>query len=177
MRKVVLYIATSLDGYIADTDGGINWLGGQDSNYAATDNSYADFIAGVDSVVMGYSTYKQVTTELSPGVWPYAGMQSYVLTHHQPAPMKDVQFVTKSVVDLIENLRQKSGNSIWIMGGASIVNPLIAANMIDEYHLSIMPYLLGDGIRLFNPHKQTLPLRLISTTATNGVIDCVYQRR
>ena len=63
------------------------------------------------------------------------------------------------------------------MGGASIVKPLIAADLIDEYHLTIIPILLGAGVRLFEGQSQQIPLRLITSTSENGMLDCVYKRR
>ena len=70
MRKVVLYVAMSLDGYIADKDGKVDWLAGQEDN-AETADSYADFEKTTDTVIMGWTTYRQVTTELSPEQWVY----------------------------------------------------------------------------------------------------------
>ena len=80
MRKVVIYIAMSLDGYIADKNGSVSWLGGDGSD---KDNfgSYPEFIETVDTVILGYTTYNQIVTELSPDVWPYDGKATYVPTH------------------------------------------------------------------------------------------------
>ena len=80
MRKVTLFIAVSLDGYIADRNGDVNWLNGQEEN---GDNfgSYSEFISGIDTVIMGWNTYHQVVTELSPDEWVYPEQKSYVITH------------------------------------------------------------------------------------------------
>ena len=94
MRKTVLFIAMSLDGYIADTDGKVDWLTGQD-NDAESDDSYTDFIKGVDTVIMGWKTYHQVTTELSPGQWVYNNLQSYVITHRECAPTSNITFISE----------------------------------------------------------------------------------
>ena len=159
MRKVILYIAISLDGYVADNNGSVDWLGGVDVDYAG-DYGYDDFIANVDTVVMGGRTYRQVVQELSPDVWPYAGLQSYVLTR-QPLPDKnEIHFVTQSPVQLVERLRQQ----------------LMVHNLIDEYDLSVMPCLLGDGVRLFGK-MPSLQLDLISANAENGVVRYQYKRR
>lgn len=80
MRNVVLFIAMSLDGYIADGNGRVDWLMGQDED-AETADSYMDFVKTIDTVIMGWKTYHQVTTELSPGEWVYENLQSYVITH------------------------------------------------------------------------------------------------
>ena len=175
MRKVILYIAISLDGYVADNNGSVDWLGGVDVDYAG-DYGYDDFITNVDTVVMGGRTYRQVVQELSPDVWPYAGLQSYVLTR-QPLPDKnEIHFVTQSPVQLVERLRHQSGKDIWICGGAEIAQQLMVHNLIDEYDLSVMPCLLGDGVRLFGK-MPSLQLDLISANAENGVVRYQYKRR
>lgn len=176
MRKVILYIALSLDGYIADSQGGVAWLGGQNEAHQS-DYGYGGFISGIDTIIMGYNTYHQVRTELSPAHWPYAGMMSYVLTHRQMEDADGIRFVNRPVHELVESLKQQDGKAIWICGGASVINPLIALDFIDEYHLSIMPVLLGNGLRLFDKQDHQLPLQLVSTSCENGVLDCVYQRR
>ncbi|GAX01591.1 dihydrofolate reductase family protein [Secundilactobacillus silagei] len=178
MRKVVLYIAMSLDGYIADKRGGVSWLSGQDISIESQNNGgYGAFVATVDSVVMGYTTYHQVVTELAPGAWPYTGLKSYVLTHKQLSADDNVMAVSQPVTELIKQLRQQTGKAIWIMGGASIGRPLIATDLIDEYHLTIIPILLGAGVRLFEGQSQQIPLRLVTSTSDNGMLDCVYKRR
>lgn len=82
MRKVILYIAVSLDGYIADGKGAVDWIGGHDENVEMED-TFTPFFSGVDMVIMGRKTYNQIVTELSPDRWPYEGATTYVLTHHK----------------------------------------------------------------------------------------------
>lgn len=91
MRKVVLFIAMSLDGYIADQKGGVDWLEGQDAG-AETVDSYGTFIQGIDTVLMGWNTYHQVVTELSPDVWVYQGLATYVFTHRSCASSGEIVF-------------------------------------------------------------------------------------
>lgn len=176
MRKVVLYIALSLDGYIADSSGGIDWLNGQDETYKG-DYGYSEFAASIDTVVMGYTTYYQLVTELSPDSWPNTGMISYVLTHRDIADTHEIKFVNQSATELLASLKKQEGKSIWICGGANMVAPFIEHDLIDEYHLSIMPVLLGKGIRLFGEQANRVELRLISMTSVNGVVECIYHRR
>lgn len=85
MRNVILFIAMSLDGYLADRRGGVDWLRGQDPG-AEDPDSYAPFSQRVDTVLMGWNTYHQIITELSPGTWVYSGMTSYVFTHRELPP-------------------------------------------------------------------------------------------
>ncbi|WP_137601681.1 dihydrofolate reductase family protein [Paucilactobacillus nenjiangensis] len=175
MRKTILFIALSLDGYIADANGGVDWLGGQEAGYTG-DYGYSEFLKEIDTVIMGYTTYHQLTTELAPDNWPYPNYDTFVLTHQPHPEQARIFFKGQAVTDLIQELRQQPGEAIWISGGANVVNQLVEADLIDEFHLSIIPTIIGQGVRLFN-QPTTIPLKLISTSSDNGVIDCVYRRR
>nr|WP_307989718.1 dihydrofolate reductase family protein [uncultured Niameybacter sp.] len=176
MRKVILYIAMSLDGYIADPKGGVEWLGGQDA--ASEDmGSYPEFIQTVDTVIMGWKTYHQVTTELSPDQWVYSGMKSYIITHQKLVATEDIEYTEQPLEELIADLKKQEGKHIWICGGASIVGQLIEKNLIDRYHITMIPTLLGDGIRLFEKSHEELKLKLIGTQSYNGMTDLIYERR
>ena len=176
MRSIILYIAVSVDGYIATNKGDIEWLGGHNQDFEG-DYGYEDFINTIDTVIMGSSTYEQVVNELSVGVWPYQSLKTYVLTHRTFESQEGVTFTQMPLMALIESLKQEDGKSIWICGGANVVNQLIALDLIDEYHLSIMPILLGDGIRLFQKHETLESLKLEKTDAVNGVINAVYKKQ
>ena len=176
MRKVILYIAMSLDGYIADSRGGVEWLGGQDIANQEM-GSYSEFIKTVDTVVMGWNTYHQIVTELSPDEWVYKGMKSYVITHQQMISTEEIVFTEQPIQQLLNNLKQQKGSDIWICGGASIANQLVEKNLIDCYHITIIPTLLGGGIRLFDKEHEELKLKLMSTQSYNGMTDLVYERR
>lgn len=176
MRKVVLYIAKSLDGYIADSNGGVTWLTGQDEENTDP-GSYPEFIKTVDTVILGYKTYHQVTTELSPDTWVYAGMKSYVVTSRKIESTDEIIFTNENLVDLISSLKNKEGKDIWICGGASIANQLLELNLIDEFHISIIPTILGNGIRLFEEHNKEVKLELINTRNYNGIVDLQYKCR
>lgn len=176
MRKVILYIAMSLDGYISDKSGDVDWLVGDGSDI---DNpgSYPEFLQTVDTVMMGYSTYKQIVTKLSPQRWVYPGKTSYVLTHNMLPSSNEIIFTDKAMDGLIMELKSKTGKNIWICGGASIVNQLIDYDMIDQYWITVIPTILGGGTLLFGNHEKELPLRLIATRSYNGMTDLVYMRR
>ncbi len=175
-RKVILYIAVSLDGFIADPNGGVGWLSGEDESYTG-DFGYGEFIDTIDTVVLGMTTYRQIATELSPGNWPYSGMQSYVLTHQPQQDTHEIAFVNEDVCTLVERLKTQSGKHIWICGGTGIVTPLIKTNLIDEYHITIIPVLLGGGVGLFVEEHVPIPLKLLGTHAENGMVQILYGRR
>lgn len=175
MRNVVLYIAMSLDGYIADANGGVDWLGGQGDG--ETEDTYSEFIRRVDTVVMGWNTYRQISQELSPDVWVYEGLQSYVVTHRTPTQRKGITFTADDPVKLVRRLREGEGKDVWICGGASLVRQLMEADLIDEFYLSVIPTVLGGGIRLFGDLPRPLPLRLVRTRTYDGIAELVYVRR
>ncbi len=175
MRKVVLYIAMSLDGYVADPNGGIAWLEGDGSDpFAQT--SYDDFVNTVDTVILGFSTYNQIVTELSPQYWVYQDKDSYVITSKVLAEKPGITFTNESPASLVKRLKQEEGKDIWICGGATIAQQLLDADAIDVFHLSVIPTVLGGGIKLFDEHTEH-KLKLIKTQTFNGIVDLIYERR
>lgn len=176
MRKVVLFIALSLDGFIADQNGKVDWLAGQDNDVETAD-SYADFEKSIDTVIMGWTTYHQVATELSPEKWVYENLQSYVVTHRDCPSTGNITFVSTDPCSLVTELKNKDGKNIWICGGADIVRQLMQRNLIDIYHISVIPTILGDGIRLFHRLEQEIKLRLVTSKSSNGIMELIYQKR
>lgn len=176
MRKVVLFIAMSLDGYIADLHGGIGWLEGQVSgeNDMA---SYEEFIQDVDTVIMGANTYRQIVTELSPDEWVYPDFTSYIITHTPKESTDRIRFTDERPCQLVSRLKNETGKDIWICGGASIVKQLMQADLIEQYYINVIPTILGNGIRLFDTFEKEIKLKLIKTRSYNGITDLVYERR
>lgn len=174
MRKIVLYIAMSLDGYIADKDGGVSWLSGDGSD-PENAGSYNNFIQTVDTVILGYTTYYQVTTELSPDVWPYSDKMSYVITHNSLENKENLVFCD-NLNELITTLKNEDGKNIWICGGAGILNQLIDLNLIDRFCITVVPKILGNGIKLFGEHSEKTNLKFVSSQSYNGFVDLVYER-
>lgn len=176
MRRVVLFIAMSLDGYIADENGKVEWLNGHDCERENPD-TYSTFVQEVDTVVMGWNTYHQIATELSPEKWVYEGLTSYVVTHKSLPASNHVLFTTKNPCDLVKELREQQGKNVWICGGAEVIQQLVQANLIDEYYISVIPTILGGGIRLFGTSPEEIRLKLIRTQTYNGITELVYIQR
>lgn len=176
MRNVVLFIAMSLDGYIADKNGGVDWLKGQDAN-AETLDTYSLFVKDVDTVLMGWNTYHQIVTELSPSQWVYEDLTSYVITHREIPSTDKIRFTGKDPCRLVSELKQEPGKKIWICGGANMIQQLVSAGQVDEYYISVIPTILGSGIRLFGTVPHELPLTLVHTQTYNGITDLIYTRR
>lgn len=172
MTKISLYIGMSLDGYIADENGGVDWMLG-DGSEPDHPGTYETFLATVDTVIMGKKTYDQISQTLSPDSWPYPNQQTYVLTHE---PLKSHDRVTFTDKSLTELLSEVNSEHIWICGGANLVQQAMDADLIDTYHISILPVILGKGIKLFTSELQRL-LQLETTMTYNGIVDLVYQRK
>ena len=177
MKKVVLYIAMSLDGYIADCKKSVNWIKGQDDSVEMQD-TYSAFFDNVDTVIMGKRPYEQITTELSPSRWPYSGAITYVFTHDASmTDTVDIKFTNANPCQLVNKLREETGKNIWICGGADIINQLMKEDLIDIFHISIIPTILGGGTKLFEETGSMINLGLVNTLNYNGVIEVVYKRR
>lgn len=176
MRKVVLFIAMSLDGYIADAYGKVDWLEGQNRDEENMD-TYSMFIKDVDTVLMGWNTYHQIVTELSPDEWVYDGLTVYVITHRELSSTDTIIFTGKNPCDIVTELKQEQGKNIWICGGANLIQQLMKEDFIDEYYISVIPTILGAGIRLFGMLPQEMKLKLIHTQNYNGITDLIYARR
>lgn len=174
-RKVILYMSVSLDGYIADKAGKTGWLGGESEFYQG-DYGRSGFLSIVDTVIMGMDTYKILKEKYSQKTWPYQDMLTYVITHRPEKDTEEVHFVDSRMSTFIQKLQKEEGGNIWVYGGADIANQLIRENLIDEYHLTIMPIILGSGTRLFGDGNKEIKLHLIKNTEKNGVIDCLYER-
>lgn len=176
-RNVILYIAVSLDGYIADRNGSVDWIKGQDDSVEPED-TFTPFFDSVDTVIMGKRTYDQIVTELSPNYWPYMGATTFVITHNSDCVDTDhICFRNTSVCGLVDELRQQSGKNIWICGGAQIARQLIEKDMIDTYHIAVIPVILGGGIKLFDTTEHKIDLSLAATKEYNGIIELTYHRK
>ncbi len=173
-KSVEVYIAMSLDGYVADINGSVDWLQGDGSDKENM-GSYLEFYESIDTVILGYITYEQIKTVLSPDNWPYKGKQTYVITHRDIKKEDEIIFTDK-LVELIKKLKQEEGKNIWICGGASIINQLITEELVDKYTISVIPKILGDGIQLFNKNSKTHDLKLKETRVYNGIVDLVYEK-
>lgn len=176
MRKVILYIAMSLDGYIADQNGGVAWLCGQDQENE-NDDSYVAFTKNIDTVLMGRNTYRQVVSELSPTEWVYGDFTTYVFTHQSDISTPLIHFTSEEPITLINRLKQQEGKDIWLCGGSDLIRQFMCAELIDRYDISIIPTLLGNGIRLFEAFPKEQKLSLTEMRKDNGIVELIYERR
>ncbi|MBP1046480.1 dihydrofolate reductase [Enterococcus sp. BWM-S5] len=174
-RKIILYIAASLDGYIAEADGSIDFLTDDTSSEVEAFDSYTQLLERIDTVVLGRTTYDQLVNELSPDQYPYEDKISYIITHRPKAGTDQLIFTEEQPEQLIQRLKQEEGKDIWIVGGSQIIAPLIANNLIDEYVITTIPIILGKGIPLFSETDTAIKLKIVDSQIEHGLITSFYQ--
>ena len=175
-RKVILYISQSLDGFIANSKRNVDWILGNDVEYVS-DYGYENFIREIDTVILGYNTYIQIKNDLSPSNWVYEDLKSYVLTSKKIKDTSNIKYVNMNIKELINRLQQEKGKNIWICGGANIVNQCVKEDLIDEYQITTVPVILGNGTRLFEKNNKRIKLELKDTKEENGLIIGIYKKR
>ena len=157
-RKLILYIATSLDGYIAKPNDNLDFLSIVEQE--GQDYGYGDFVKNVDAVIVGRKTYDTV---ISMGFdFPHTDKDAYIITRTPRASIGSVKFYTGDIKSLVEKLKSENGKNIFCDGGAEIVNELLKDNLIDELIISVIPILVGNGTKLFKDGRPEQKLELIS---------------
>jgi len=170
-RKIILYIAMSLDGYIAKPNDDLSFL--SIVKKEGEDYGYADFVATVDTVLIGRKTYDWVTKQVE---FPHADKTAYVITRTPRPNMGKTVFYTGDLTELVRKLKSEPGKNIFCDGGAEIVNELLKNNLIDELIISVIPVLVGEGTRLFKEARPERILKLISVkTFDSGLVQLRYQ--
>jgi dihydrofolate reductase len=170
-RKVIVYIAASLDGYIAKPGDDLSFL--DPMQMEGEDYGYAEFMETVDTVLVGRKTYEWVCRVA--GSYPHKDKTCYVLTRSPRPVEKHAIFYTGSLSALIQQLRSESGKHIYCEGGAQVLQALLRDNLLDEIWLSIVPVVLGSGIRLFDGAYQEHTLELLhAKTYSTGMVQLRY---
>lgn len=171
-RKVILYIATSLDGYIAKPNDDLSFLSIVQKE--GEDYGYADFVQSVDTVIMGRRTYDWVMKQVPE--FPHADKKSYIITRTPRPSIGNTIFYTDNINELVLQLKRENGKNIFVDGGSEIVNELLKHRLIDELIISIIPVLVGNGIRLFKEGRPEQQLNLIDTKRfETGLVQMHYK--
>jgi dihydrofolate reductase len=171
-RKIIVHIATSVDGYIARPDGDIDWL----TNRPAPKGFYGLplFMRTVDAKVVGRKTFD---LSVKMGASFRAGDVHYVFSRRPPPASvpTGVRFVTQPIAAFAKEMRARAGKNIWMMGGGEIIASFLDENAIDEFVITVVPTLIGEGIPLIAPRHREVRLRLCSTKAfPDGVVQLHY---
>ena len=171
--KSTVFIATSLDGFIARQDGDIDWLG--EPSKDGEDYGYQKLMDTVDFLVMGRNTYEKVR---SFGQWPYS--KPVVVLTSRPLDIperlaKSVETMSGSPVEVVDELSKRGAEHLYVDGGKTIQD-FLNANLIQRIIITRIPILLGRGIPLFGPLNQDIKLRHVETRAfADGNVQCEYE--
>lgn len=172
-RKLFLFIAMSLDGFIAKQDGDIGFLSQVETE--GEDYGYSTFIESVDTIILGRKTYDKI---LSMGIdWPYGSREVYVLTRSVKPNSGSLHFFSGELDELISRLQRLEGKHIYCDGGSETIHQLLEKDLIDEMIISIIPHLLGDGIALFKGGLPEKRLQFRSAESfEKGLVQLHYNR-
>ena len=172
MCRVVVYIATSLDGFIARKDDDISWLDPFSSD--SEDYGYAGFMKNIGTAVMGARTYEQSIIHPERLL---TGLKNYILTSRPlpPAPGIDAESWNGPLTDLIKKIRNESEQDVYVVGGGQVVSRFLNEDLIDEINQFIVPTILTDGIPLYTGLRKEVSLKLIdSMPYDTGIVKLRY---
>jgi len=178
-RKIIVYIATSADGFIARRDGSVDWL---DRPAPKGHYGMGKFYQSIDTILWGRKTCDVALDFQKKGVSGSAfdtKVKNYVFTRNaRPTPLPGVEFVSEPVKAFATRLRKEKGKDIWMMGGAEIIASFLDEKEIDEFMIHVIPTFIGEGIPLIAPSPRTVPLKLISSTKfADGMLKLHYAVR
>lgn len=174
-KEVILYIAASQDGYIADKEGKLDFLPEiPDDGY---DYGYKEMYDSVDVIIMGRTTYDYITDWSPAGEWPYADKVCYVYTHQSRLSEDNIRFTNDEPEVLLQKIYSEGFNRVWIMGGGEIIRLFLQKDLIDIFDLFYVPVLLGDGIPLFPPRFPLTSLVLEKIDTRGGMVETIYRRK
>lgn len=175
MRKLSLFIAMSLDGYIAKPNDDLSFLKLVEKE--GEDYGYAEFTDTIDTLIIGRKTYDYVLKEVGSLHYDNGKREVYVVTRTERPNIGRTIFYTGDLTELVKRLKSENGKNIYCDGGAEVINGLLKHDLIDECIISIVPVLLGNGTRLFKDGRpeQTLELVKVKTFET-GLMQLHYNR-
>lgn len=185
-RKIIVYIATSADGYIARPDGNVAWL-----NRPQPADGYGmdAFFKSIDAVIWGRKTYEPLLQKFAARKTKSTGrsqkpkarksrsrIKNYIFSHHPPETFPlNAEFVKEPIKEFAKRLRSEAGQDIWMMGGAGIIGSFLDEGEIDEFIIHVMPIFIGEGIPLVQPRHRSTPLELLSMKSwPDGVVRLHY---
>ncbi len=168
--KISVYIATSIDGYIARKDGSIDWL--EHGHVGDEDYGFKTFISDIDALVLGRNTYEVVSALPE---WPYTGKRVIVLSHTLKAVRKEAELFSGKLTDLTSLLHSEGIKHVWVDGGVT-VSTFLEAGLVDHMTISVIPVVLGSGIPLFRTMHKEHTCQLLSTQSyPSGLVQLRYE--
>ncbi|MCL1820165.1 MAG: dihydrofolate reductase family protein [Oscillospiraceae bacterium] len=171
-RKSVLYIASSLDGYIATAEHGMDWLFGVEGD---GDNGFAKFYDTVDTVLIGRTTFDWILRHEKSVDAIYKDKECFVFTRTERPPIKHITFIHNDAAGFVKELKRKDGNNIWIVGGGELLQVFIKEKLVNEIFVTVAPILLGKGVPLFKDNDFQTHLSLINVNRYNQFVELHYE--
>ena len=170
MRKIILNIAISLDGYIAGPNGEYDWL------YTDQDYGMAEFFDQIDTSLMGRKTFDTIR---KMGANPNKHLHNYVFSKTLKLfPTDGFEFIDSDVKGFVELLKKQPGKDIWLMGGGELIKYFLVHNLIDEIMLAVHPIILGNGIPLFKKLTKRVDYDFVrSESYSSGLIQLFYRKK
>ena len=176
MRTLSLFIATSLDGYIAKPNDDLSFLKLVEKE--GEDYGYAKFTSTIDTIILGRKTYDWVLKEIGASHYDNGERNVYVITRTERPDVGKTRFYTGDLTELVRQLKSENGKNIYCDGGAEIANELLKNDLIDELIISVVPVLVGDGTRLFKDGRPEQQLELLNAkTFDTGLTQLHYRRK
>lgn len=181
--RVTIHMAASLDGFIARKDGSVDWLETSDefAGGETLDPAYVEaFLKTIDCYVMGARTYELALRFEAQGFgWAYGDKPTFVLSHRElPKVRETVEFYAGDLAQLVEERLRPSFRSIWVVGGGAVAGECLRRGLADEVRYSMLPVLIGDGIRFFEGLDRDVALHLSEVKAyKNGTMALCYEVR
>ncbi|MBD3630325.1 dihydrofolate reductase family protein [Cyclobacterium sp.] len=176
MRKLFLFIATSLDGYIAKPNNDLGFLKMVEKE--GEDYGYEAFIANMDTIILGRKTYDYVLQHIGASHYDNGQHEVYVITRTEKPSVGKTNFYTGKLAELVHQLKSENGKNIYCDGGSEVIHELLQHDLIDEYIISIIPVLLGSGTKLFQDDRPEQELTLVKAKSfETGLVQLHYQRK
>lgn len=176
MRKLSLFIATSLDGYIAKPNDDLSFLKLVEKE--GEDYGYAKFNSTIDTIIIGRKTYDWVHREIGTSHYDNGERDVYVITRTKRPDVGKIKFYTGDLTELVHKLKSGKGKNVYCDGGAEIINELLRNDLIDELIISIIPILVGNGTRLFKDGRPEQELKFLTVKSFDtGLVQLHYKRK
>lgn len=175
MRKISLFIAMSLDGYIAKPNNDLSFLKMVEKE--GEDYGYTAFTETIDTLIVGRKTYDYVVKEIGSSHYDNGERDVYIITRTVRPSVGRTNFYSGDLTTLVKQLQSQNGKNIYCDGGAEVIDELLKNNLIDEMIISIIPILLGNGTRLFKDERPEQLLHFIEAKSfETGLVKLYYKR-
>lgn len=176
MRKISLFIAMSLDGYISKPNDDLTFL--KPVEKEGEDYGYSEFISKIDTIIIGRKTYDYVLKEIGSSHYDNGQRDVYVITRTERPQVGRTIFYTGNITELVKRLKSEKGKNIYCDGGAEVINELLKHDLIDEFKISVIPVLLGNGTRLFKDGRSEQTLEFVTVKSfETGLTQLQYKRK